>query len=374
MRRHGGRRGAWVRAVGEVGAVAGENILEVRDLRTQFFTRDGVVKAVDGVSFTVRRGEALGLVGESGCGKSITSLSIMRLIPQPPGKIVSGEVVLDEDGVRRDLLKLDSDEIRHVRGRVISMIFQDPMTSLNPVLTIGYQLTEPLKLHFNMSDEQARKRAIELLMQVGIPAAADRLGDYPHQFSGGMRQRVMVAMALACDPKLLIADEPTTALDVTVQAQLLDLIRRLNKETGTAVLIITHDLGVVADLCDRVMVMYAGQIIESGTGDEIFDDPQHPYTVGLMQSVPRLGPKVRERLVPIEGMPPDLIAPPRGCRFRPRCPHAFDKCVETPPTVYLGGEHYSACWLAVQDGATPAARPPTADRPAEDTAASQVGS
>ena len=330
--------------------MAVDDILAVKDLKTQFFTRDGVVKAVDGVSFTVRRGEAVGLVGESGCGKSITSLSIMRLIPQPPGKIVAGQVVLNEEsGGSRDLLQLDEEEMRHIRGRLISMIFQDPMTSLNPVLTIGFQLTEPLKLHFNMPEEQARKRAIELLMQVGIPAAAERLNDYPHQFSGGMRQRVMVAMALTCDPKLLIADEPTTALDVTVQAQLLDLIKRLNKDTGTAVLIITHDLGVVADLCDRVMVMYAGQIIESGTGDEIFDNPQHPYTVGLMQSVPRLGPAVRNRLVPIEGMPPDLIAPPSGCRFRPRCPHAFEKCVETPPAAYLGGEHVSACWLAVSD-------------------------
>jgi oligopeptide transport system ATP-binding protein len=333
-----------------------DNFLEVRDLRTQFFTRDGTVRAVDGVSFDVRRGEALGLVGESGCGKSITSMSLMRLIPQPPGKIVSGEVILYEDGHRRDLLQLDEEEMRHVRGRVISMIFQDPMTSLNPVLTIGYQLTEPLKIHFNMSDEQARKRAIELLMQVGIPAAAERLDEYPHQFSGGMRQRVMVAMALTCDPKMLIADEPTTALDVTVQAQLLDLIKVLNRETGTAVLIITHDLGVVADLCDRVMVMYAGQIIESGTGDEIFDSPQHPYTKGLMQSVPRLGPTVRDRLEPIEGMPPDLIAPPGGCRFRPRCPMAFSKCVETPPRVFLGGEHHSACWLAVEGVAEEAKR------------------
>ena len=336
--------------------MADDNILDVKNLKTQFFTRDGVVRAVDDVSFTIRRGEAIGLVGESGCGKSITSLSIMRLIPQPPGKIVQGQVVLTEDGQGRDLLQLDEDEMRHVRGRVISMIFQDPMTSLNPVLTIGYQLTEPLKIHFNMSDEEARKRATELLMQVGIPAAVERLNDYPHQFSGGMRQRVMVAMALSCNPKLLIADEPTTALDVTVQAQLLELIKRLNKETGTAVLIITHDLGVVADLCDRVMVMYAGQIIESGTGDEIFDHPQHPYTVGLMQSVPRLGPAVRNRLVPIEGMPPDLIAPPVGCRFRPRCPHAFEKCIESPPAFYLGGEHFSACWLAERDVNAPPAR------------------
>jgi oligopeptide transport system ATP-binding protein len=326
--------------------VAIDDVLEVRDLKTQFFTRDGVVKAVDGVSFRIGRGEVVGLVGESGCGKSMTSLSIMRLIPQPPGKIVSGEIILHEDGQARDLLRMDESEMQRVRGRTISMIFQDPMTSLNPVLTIGYQLTEPLKIHFGMPDDQARRRAIELLMQVGIPAAAERLGDYPHQFSGGMRQRVMVAMALACGPRLLIADEPTTALDVTVQAQLLDLIKRLNQETGTAVLIITHDLGVVADLCDRVMVMYAGQIVESGTADEIFDHPQHPYTKGLMQSVPRLGPHVRDRLVPVEGMPPDLIAPPQGCRFRPRCTYALPKCMETPSAFYLGGDHRSACWLA----------------------------
>ncbi len=323
-----------------------DDVLEVRDLKTQFFTRDGVVKAVDGVSFRIGRGEVVGLVGESGCGKSMTSLSIMRLIPQPPGKIVSGEIILHEDGQARDLLRMDESEMQRVRGRTISMIFQDPMTSLNPVLTIGYQLTEPLKIHFGMPDDQARRRAIELLMQVGIPAASERLGDYPHQFSGGMRQRVMVAMALACGPRLLIADEPTTALDVTVQAQLLDLIKRLNKEIGTAVLIITHDLGVVADLCDRVMVMYAGQIVESGTADEIFDHPQHPYTKGLMQSVPRLGPHVRDRLVPVEGMPPDLIAPPQGCRFRPRCAYALPKCMEAPPAFYLGGDHRSACWLA----------------------------
>ncbi|MBI2760311.1 MAG: ABC transporter ATP-binding protein [Chloroflexi bacterium] len=328
--------------------MAGEVVLEVKDLKTQFFTRDGVVKAVDGVTFSVHSGEVVGLVGESGCGKSMTALSIMRLIPQPPGKIVNGQVILHDDKMPRDLLQLDESEMQHIRGRVISMIFQDPMTSLNPVLTIGYQLTEPLKIHFNMSDDHARKRAIALLMQVGIPAAAERLNDYPHQFSGGMRQRVMVAMSLACDPRMLIADEPTTALDVTVQAQLLELIKALNRDTGTAVLIITHDLGVVADLCDRVMVMYAGQIIESGTGDEIFDNPQHPYTVGLMQSVPRLGPTVRNRLVPIEGLPPDLIAPPSGCRFRPRCPHAFAKCVETPPSVMLGGDHVSSCWLAVE--------------------------
>jgi oligopeptide transport system ATP-binding protein len=323
-----------------------EPLLEVRDLKTYFFTREGVVRAVDGVSFDIFKGEILGVVGESGCGKSVTASSLMRLIPQPPGKITEGSIALIDDGARRDIVKADDDEMREIRGRWISMIFQDPMTSLNPVLTIGYQLMEPLKIHFKMDDGAAKKRAIELLQAVGIPAAAARLNDYPHHFSGGMRQRVMVAMALACNPKLLIADEPTTALDVTVQAQLLDLIRALCHDTGAAVMIITHDLGVVADLCNRVQVMYAGQIIESGTADEIFDNPQHPYTVGLMQSVPRLGPAIRNRLVPIEGMPPDLVNPPQGCRFRPRCPYAFEKCVETPPRFHLGGEHFSACWLA----------------------------
>ncbi|MGH2600577.1 MAG: ABC transporter ATP-binding protein, partial [Dehalococcoidia bacterium] len=231
-----------------------EPLLEVRDLQTWFFTREGVVRAVDGVSFDIHRGEALGVVGESGCGKSVTASSLMRLIPQPPGKIVGGSMMLRDDGQSIDLAAADDDEMRRIRGRTISMIFQDPMTSLNPVLTIGFQLTEPLKIHFNMSQEQARSRALELLSAVGIPAAAHRLNDHPHHFSGGMRQRVMVAMALACNPKLLIADEPTTALDVTVQAQILDLIRSLCKDTGAAVMIITHDLGVVADLCDRVQV------------------------------------------------------------------------------------------------------------------------
>jgi oligopeptide/dipeptide ABC transporter ATP-binding protein len=335
-------------------------LLEVRDLKTWFFTREGVVHSVDGVSFEIFPGEALGVVGESGCGKSVTALSLMRLIPQPPGKIVEGSVKLAIDGDVRDLVTVDDDEMARVRGRLISMIFQDPMTSLNPVLTIGFQITEPLRIHFNMAPEEARKRAIELLQAVGIPAAASRLEEYPHQFSGGMRQRVMVAMALACDPKLLIADEPTTALDVTVQAQLLDLIKKLNRETGTAVMIITHDLGVVADLCDRVQVMYAGQIIETGTADEIFDHPQHPYTLGLMQSVPTLGPAVRDRLTPIEGMPPDLLAPPKGCRFRPRCPHAFEKCLEQPPFFHLGGGHLSACWLAETSAESFAAQPESA--------------
>ena len=320
-------------------------ILDVKNLRTQFFTDEGIVKAVDGVTFQVRRGEALGIVGESGCGKSMTALSIMRLIPSPPGKIVDGSVVLRYDSTQEDLLELDPDEMRRIRGKVISMIFQDPMTSLNPVLTIGFQLTEPLRLHLGMNRTKARERAVELLHAVGIPAAASRLEDYPHQYSGGMRQRVMIAMALACNPQMLIADEPTTALDVTIQAQLLDLIKRLNQEFGTAVILITHDLGVVAELCQRVQVMYAGKIIETASADDLYDNPRHPYTVGLMHSVPRLGPQVKERLIPIEGMPPDLVNPPTGCRFRPRCPFAFEKCIDEPPLLKVNEQHYAACWL-----------------------------
>jgi oligopeptide transport system ATP-binding protein len=321
-------------------------LLEVRDLQTWFFTRDGVVHAVDGVSFDILKGEALGLVGESGCGKSVTASSIMRLIPQPPGKIVGGSVTLIEDGRRTDLVQSSDDEMSKIRGRTISMIFQDPMTSLNPVLTIGFQIMEPLRIHFGMEGQQAKKRTIELLSAVGIPAAAARVNHYPHHFSGGMRQRVMVAMALACNPKLLIADEPTTALDVTVQAQLLDLIKDLCRDTGAAVMIITHDLGVVADLCERVIVMYAGMIVESGTVDQLFDRPQHPYTQGLLHSVPRLGTTVRDRLIPIEGQPPDLVNPGPGCRFRWRCPLRFEKCEETPPLFLVDDDQYSRCWLA----------------------------
>ena len=259
-------------------------LLEVTDLRTQFFTQDGVVKAVNGVSFTLGEGEALGLVGESGCGKSVSALSLMRLIPQPPGRIVSGQVIFDG----RDLLKLKEDDMRKVRGNDIAMIFQDPMTSLNPVLTIGRQISEALELHKGMDRSAARKRTIELLELVGIPAARNRVDDYPHQFSGGMRQRVMIAMALSCEPKLLLADEPTTALDVTIQAQILDLIARLRRELGMAIIMITHDLGVVAGIADRINVMYAGYIVETGTVDEIFHRPRHPYTLGLLKSIPRL--------------------------------------------------------------------------------------
>ena len=322
-------------------------LLEVSDLRTQFFTQDGVVKAVNGVSFTLNEGEALGLVGESGCGKSVSALSLMRLIPQPPGKIVSGQVRFDG----RDLLKLKEDDMRKVRGNDIAMIFQDPMTSLNPVLTIGRQIGESLELHKRLDRSAARRRTIELLELVGIPAARNRVDDYPHQFSGGMRQRVMIAMALSCEPKLLIADEPTTALDVTIQAQILDLIKRLRHELGMAIIMITHDLGVVAGIADRINVMYAGYIVETGTVDEIFANPRHPYTLGLLKSIPRLDEPRKEKLVPIEGLPPDLIDPPSGCPFQPRCPYAIDRCLaENPSPEPVVPGHPVACWVDVTGG------------------------
>jgi oligopeptide/dipeptide ABC transporter ATP-binding protein len=321
-------------------------VLRVRDLSTQFFTRAGTVQAVSGVSFDVRRGETLGIVGESGCGKSVTAMSLMRILPTPPARIVGGSAVLQTDSGPVDLTTAEEPELRRVRGREISMIFQDPMTSLNPVLTVGFQLTEPLKTHLHLGDDEARKRAIELLSAVGIPAAASRLGDYPHQFSGGMRQRVMVAMALVCRPKLVIADEPTTALDVTIQAQLLDLITTLTREMGTAVILITHDLGVVAQTCQRIVVMYGGRVVETAGADDLFDRPHHPYTEGLLASVPRLGRKLHQRLVSIEGSPPDLVAPPSGCRFRPRCLAASDRCLEEPPLIQVGAGHEARCWLA----------------------------
>jgi oligopeptide transport system ATP-binding protein len=322
-------------------------LLEVNDLRTQFATHDGPVNAVNGVSFTLNEGEALGLVGESGCGKSITALSLMRLVPEPPGRIVSGEVRFDG----RDLLELRQDEMRRVRGNDIAMVFQDPMTSLNPVLTIGRQIGEALQLHKAMGRDAARRRTIELLELVGIPAARTRVDDYPHQFSGGMRQRVMIAMALSCEPKLLIADEPTTALDVTIQAQILDLIKRLRRELGMAIIMITHDLGVVAGIADRINVMYAGYIVETGTVDEIFLNPRHPYTLGLLNSIPRLDEPRKEKLVPIEGLPPDLVNPPRGCPFQPRCPYAIERCADDNPRLesVMPG-HRIACWVDVTGG------------------------
>ena len=318
-----------------------EQLLRVEDLRTQFFTEEGIVKAVDGVAFDVQQGEILGLVGESGCGKSVTALSILRLIPNPPGKIVSGTVHFDGE----DLLKMDEDEVRHVRGNKIAMIFQEPMTSLNPVLTIGRQMTETLELHLKMDGSAATQRAVELLEMVGIPEAKSRIGDYPHQFSGGMRQRVMIAMALSCNPKLLLADEPTTALDVTIQAQILELLTQLTRELGTAVIIITHNLGVVARYADRVNVMYAGKIVESATAGELYGAPHHPYTLGLLRSVPRLDQVRKAKLDPIEGMPPDLVRVPPGCSFRARCRFSVDRCaVEVPPLMPVANNHVSACW------------------------------
>ena len=322
-------------------------LLEVKDLRTQFFTQDGVVNAVNGVSFTLDEGESLGIVGESGCGKSVSSLSIMRLIPNPPGKIVGGQLLFES----RDLLKLSDDDMRKVRGKDIAMIFQDPMTSLNPVLTIARQLTESLELHLGMDGRASRKRAIELLDLVGIPAAKSRIDAYPHQFSGGMRQRVMIAMAISCNPKLLIADEPTTALDVTIQAQILELIKNLRQELGMAVILITHDLGVVAGVCDKINVMYAGFIVESATATDLFKDPRHPYTLGLLRSIPKINETRKEKLIPIEGLPPDLIDLPPGCPFAPRCPYKVDKCLETNPKLDLAARgHKVACWVDVTGG------------------------
>ncbi len=316
------------------------SLLQVKDLKTYFFTDDGVVKAVDGISYDVQPGEIAGLVGESGCGKTVSALAILRLIPDPPGKIVGGEIIFEGD----DLLKADEKDIRHIRGNRIAMIFQEPMTSLNPVLTIGRQITESLELHLKMDRRSATKRAIELMEMVGIPEAKARIADYPHQFSGGMRQRAMIAMALSCNPKLLLADEPTTALDVTIQAQILELLSRLTRELGTAVVIITHNLGVVARYAARVNVMYAGKIVESAVARELYGNPHHPYTLGLLKSVPRLDRARKEKLEPIDGFPPDLIHMPQGCAFRPRCRFAVTKCQEEPPLLQVASEHHSACW------------------------------
>ncbi|KPK46782.1 MAG: peptide ABC transporter ATP-binding protein [Dehalococcoidia bacterium SM23_28_2] len=316
-------------------------LLQVKDLKTYFFTDDGVVKAVDGINYDVQPGEIVGLVGESGCGKTVSALCILRLIPDPPGKIVGGEIIFEG----ADLLKADEKEIRHIRGNRIAMIFQEPMTSLNPVLTIGRQITESLELHLGMDHRSATKRAIELMEMVGIPEAEARISDYPHQFSGGMRQRAMIAMALSCNPKLLLADEPTTALDVTIQAQILELLTRLTRELGTAVVIITHNLGVVARYADRVNVMYAGKIVEAAVARELYGNPHHPYTLGLLKSVPRLDQARKEKLEPIEGSPPDLIHMPQGCAFQPRCRFAVQKCQqEAPPLLQVASDHYSACW------------------------------
>ena len=318
-----------------------EKLLEIKNLRTYFYTEEGVVRAVDGVSWDLEEGETLGLVGESGCGKSVSALSILRLIPRPPGRIVEGEILFEGE----DLLEISDAEMRDIRGNRIAMVFQEPMTSLNPVLTIGNQLTEAITLHLGLERADARGRAVELLELVGIPEAGARLDDYPHQFSGGMRQRVMIAMALSCNPKLLLADEPTTALDVTIQAQILELMAQLSRDLGTAVVIITHNLGVVSRYADRVNVMYAGEIVESGSTIDIFKNPKHPYTVGLMASVPRLDATEHIRLDAIEGQPPLLINPIPGCPFEPRCDWAVDECRTAHPELELKEErHWARCW------------------------------
>jgi oligopeptide/dipeptide ABC transporter ATP-binding protein len=310
------------------------------------------VRAVDDVSWDVAEGETVALVGESGCGKSVSALSIMRLVAPPAGRIVGGEILFKG----RDLLKLSDEAMRRVRGREIAMIFQEPMTSLNPVLSVGRQLTEGLEIHLGMSAAAARARAVELLGMVGIPDPAGRLGQYPHQFSGGMRQRMMIAMAIACDPALILADEPTTALDVTIQAQILELMKSLSRRLGVALLMITHNLGVVARYADRVNVMYAGKIIERGTARELYANPRHPYTLGLLRSVPRLDEPRRARLAPIDGQPPDLSRLPAGCSFVPRCAFSVDRCtLERPPLRAIGGPtHVSACWEAEQLAGIPA--------------------
>ncbi|GAS89348.1 oligopeptide/dipeptide ABC transporter ATPase [Mycolicibacterium brisbanense] len=320
-------------------------LLEVDELRVSFTTEDGVLEAVDGVSFTLARGEILAVVGESGSGKSVTAQTLIGLT-RGPNTTIAGSVGF----AGREITGLDDDALRTVRGEHIAMVFQDPMTSLNPVYRVGDQIVEMIRAHRDVSKAQAREQAVELLRAVGIPHPERRVRDYPHEFSGGMRQRVMIAMALALEPELLIADEPTTALDVTVQAQILRLIEQLNADRGLAVVLITHDLGVVAEVADRVAVMYAGQIVENGTLDEIFYDPQHPYTWGLLGSMTRLDQPRTARLTQISGQPPSLLDPPQGCRFAPRCPHAFDKCVEPPPLeARNSGTHLDRCWLPLTE-------------------------
>ncbi|MDT9026960.1 MULTISPECIES: ABC transporter ATP-binding protein [Rossellomorea] len=316
-------------------------LLKVEDLRTSFFTDDGEVPAVDGVSFHVNEGEVLGIVGESGCGKSVTSLSIMGLVPKPPGKIVGGKILYKDE----DLTQASEKRMRDIRGNDIAMIFQEPMTSLNPVFTIGDQLTEAIRIHTKVGKKQARDKAIEIMRMVGLPRSEELIKEYPHQLSGGMRQRVMIAMAMVCDPRVLIADEPTTALDVTIQAQILKLMKRLNKELNTAVLLITHDLGVVAETCERVVVMYSGKVVEEGKVEEIFKNPQHPYTKGLIQSVPDMRIK-QQRLHSIQGNVPKPGSIKTGCRFAARCEYAFDRClVETPELYETSQGHCTRCFL-----------------------------
>jgi len=322
-------------------------ILEVKDLRTRFHIAEGTVHAVNGVSFYLEHGKTLAVVGESGCGKSVTMLSMLRLLATPPAEIASGQVLYLE----RDLLQISEHEIEHLRGKEIAMVFQDPMTSLNPVLTIGHQLSEPLRVHMGMDKQMARERAIQLLDQVGIPDAARRLGDYPHQFSGGQRQRAMIAMALACVPSILIADEPTTALDVTIQAQIVELVQRLRANLNMAVIWITHDLGVVAEIAERVLVMYAGYIVEEALVDDLYEDPRHPYTIALLAALPRIDRRRDKRLRSIPGAPPNLLVEPKGCPFVARCELAFDRCrAQMPPLIQVSPNHRAACWMDVTSG------------------------
>ena len=317
-------------------------LLSVKDLEVTFTTDDGIVRAVNGLSFDIDPGKTLGIVGESGSGKSVTALSIMRLIAMPPGRIECGQIIFDGT----DLLTLGEAQMRQIRGNKIAMIFQDPMTSLNPVLTIGDQIMETIVLHQHKSRAQAYARAIEMLELVRIPEPEKRIRQYPHQFSGGMRQRAMIAMALSCDPALLIADEPTTALDVTIQAQILDLMNDLQKRLNSAIILITHDLGVVAEVCEKVLVMYGGNMVEYGTADQIFSDPKHPYTLGLLDSLPRLDEQAGRRLVPIEGQPPNLLRLPAGCAFAPRCPYGLpDHAIVPPPVIDFGNGHLARCTL-----------------------------
>jgi|TARA_B100001750_G_C15505030_1_gene599803 oligopeptide/dipeptide ABC transporter ATP-binding protein len=325
-----------------------DRVLKVEDLRTEFHTLGGVVRAVNGVSFHLNRGEVLGVVGESGCGKSVSMMSLLQLIPNPPGRIVDGTALLGD----RDLLAMSQSEIREVRSVEIGMIFQDPMTSLNPVLTIGTQIAEPLVEHKDMSWNEALERSVELLDKVGIPDAAERINDYPHQFSGGMRQRVMIAIALACSPPILIADEPTTALDVTIQAQILELLNDLRNSEGMGMILITHDLGVIARLADRVAVMYAGQIVETGSAEDVYANPSHPYTQGLLESLPRHDQEhsSTERLTSIDGQPPNMLDPIDGCPFAMRCKYVFDRCkTENPNLIVLEGQHSAACWWDINN-------------------------
>lgn len=320
------------------------SLLEMRGLKTYFYTSEGVVKAVDGVSYNVSEGETVALVGESGCGKTVSALSVMRLVAAPAGRIIDGQILFKG----QDLLKLDEEAMRRIRGREIAMVFQEPMTSLNPVLSIGRQLTEGLEIHLGMTASQALRRSAELLTMVGIADSERRMSQYPHQFSGGMRQRMMIAMALSCGPSLIMADEPTTALDVTIQAQILELIKDLSRRLGVSLVIITHNLGVVARYADRVNVMYAGKIIEQGTAREVYADPRHPYTLGLLRSVPRLDEPRKSKLDPIDGQPPDLTRLPAGCAFAPRCVYKIDRCAREVPSLALVGAqgHLSACWVA----------------------------